>query len=59
MLTGVGASAGMGLITEGVADAFTAVRTVQTRDFDWSGFLVQKAVSVLISIGTGGLGSAK
>lgn len=31
ILTGVGASFGMGVITEGVSDVYTAVRIIQTR----------------------------
>jgi len=33
--TGFGATAGMGLITEGAADVFTAYRAYSTRQFNW------------------------
>jgi hypothetical protein len=33
--TGFGANVGMGLITEGAADVFTAYRTYSTRQFNW------------------------
>jgi hypothetical protein len=47
--TGFGATVGMGLITEGAADIFTAYRAYSTRQFTWSDYMKQKAVSLVIS----------
>ena len=47
--TGFGATVGMGLITKGAADLFTAFRAYKTRQFDWSVYRKQKIVSLLIS----------
>ena len=47
--TGFGATVGMGLITEGVADLFVAYRAYSTRQFSWSDYRKQKAVSLIIS----------
>jgi hypothetical protein len=47
--TGFGATAGIGLITEGAADLFTAYRAYSTRQFTWSDYMKQKAVSLVIS----------
>lgn len=47
--TGLGATVGMGLITEGAADIFTAYRAYSTRQFTWSDYMKQKAVSMVIS----------
>ena len=47
--TGFGATVGMGLITEGAADIFTAYRAYSTRQFNWSDYMKQKAVSLVIS----------
>ena len=47
--TGYGANVGMGLITEGAADIFTASRAYSTREFNWSDYTKQKAVSLVVS----------
>ena len=47
--TGFGASVGMGLITEGIADMFTAYRAYSNRQFCWGDYCKQKAVSLAIS----------
>ena len=47
--TGFGATVGMGLITEGAADIFTPYRAYYTRQFTWSDYMKQKAVSLVIS----------
>ena len=57
--TGFGASFGMGAITEGAADLFTAYRAYSTREFSWTDFAKQKAVSIMVSVCTGGLSGLK
>lgn len=57
--TGFGATVGMGLITEGVADLLTAYRAYSTRSFSWSDYLKQKAVSLIISAVSMGFQSFK
>ena len=57
--TGFGASAGMGLISEGVSDMITAGRTLHTRQFSWKDYGKQKAVSLAISVASAGLKSLK
>ena len=47
--TGFGATVGRGVITEGAADIFTAYRAISTRQFSWSDYAKQKAVSYVIS----------
>ncbi|CAF4381932.1 unnamed protein product, partial [Rotaria magnacalcarata] len=47
--SGFGATVGLGLITEGAADLFTAYRAYSTRQFSWSDYGKQKAVSLIIS----------
>ncbi|CAF3985262.1 unnamed protein product, partial [Rotaria sp. Silwood1] len=47
--TGFGSTVGMGLITEGIADMFTAYRAFSNRQFSWSDYCKQKAVSLIIS----------
>lgn len=47
--TGFGATVGMGIITEGTADLFNAYRAYSTRQFSWSDYAKQKAVSLAIS----------
>lgn len=47
--TGLLSSVGIGLITEGAADVFTAYRAYSTRQFTWSDYLQQKAVSLVVS----------
>jgi hypothetical protein len=53
--TGFGASFGMGLITEGAADIFTAYRAYSTRQFTLKDYIKQKAVSIIISVACMGL----
>jgi preprotein translocase subunit SecA len=47
--TGFGSTVGMGLITEGIADMFTAYRAFSNRQFNWGDYCKQKAVSLVIS----------
>jgi len=47
--TGFGSGVGMGFITEGLADMFTAYRAYSTRQFHWSDYCKQKAISLVIS----------
>ena len=47
--TGFGSTVGMGLITEGIADMFTAYRAYRNRQFTWNDYCKQKAVSLVIS----------
>ncbi|CAF4375751.1 unnamed protein product [Didymodactylos carnosus] len=47
--TGFGSTVGMGLITEGIADMFTAYRAFSNRQFSWGDYCKQKAVSLVIS----------
>ena len=53
--SGFGATCGMAFITEGAADVFTAYRAFSTRQFVWSDYFKQKAVSLVISASTMGL----
>ncbi len=55
VVSGFGATVGMGLITEGVADVITAARAVITRQFTWTDYCKQKAVSLVISAACMGL----
>lgn len=57
--TGFGANVGVGLITEGAADIFTAYRAYSTRQFSWSDYGKQKAVSLVISAVSMGMQSMK
>lgn len=59
ILTGFGAAAGMGFITEGAADFVTAYRAYSNRRFTWSDYWQQKAVSLAIAVFTAGLQSIK
>ncbi|CAF1442881.1 unnamed protein product [Adineta steineri] len=47
--TGFGSSLGMSLIAEGLADLVTAYRGYKARQFSWSDYGKQKAVSLIIS----------
>ncbi|CAF3845426.1 unnamed protein product [Rotaria sp. Silwood1] len=57
--TAFGASLGMNVITEGVADIFYAYRTSRSRQFSWIDYGKQKAVSLIISAVTLGFSSFK
>lgn len=57
--SGFGSTVGMGLLTEGAADLFTAYRAYSTRQFSWSDYGKQKAVSLAISIACMGLQGIK
>ncbi|CAF4935494.1 unnamed protein product, partial [Rotaria sp. Silwood2] len=57
--TAFGASVGMGLITEGAADFFFAHRTYSTRQFSWSDYGKQKAISLTISAASMGISAIK
>ncbi len=47
--TGFGSAVGMGLVAEGLADIFTAYRANRSRQFNWSDYCKQKAISLAIS----------
>ncbi len=47
--SGFGANVGIGLMAEGISDIFTASRALITRQFIWSDYMKQKAVSLIIS----------
>ena len=49
MMTGFGVNLGMGLFTEGLVDISTAWRAYSIRQFTWSDYIKQKAVSLVIS----------
>ncbi|CAF1195636.1 unnamed protein product [Rotaria magnacalcarata] len=57
--SGFGATVGLGLITEGAADLFTAYRAYSTRQFSWSDYGKQKAVSLVISAVSMGFSAIK
>ncbi|CAF1276298.1 unnamed protein product, partial [Rotaria sordida] len=57
--TGFGSTVGMGLITEGVADLVIAFRVYSTRQFSWSDYGKQKAVSLIISAVSMGISAIK
>ena len=56
--TGFGSTLGIGLIAEGAGDLFTAYRAYSTRQFSWSDYMKQKAISIVISVATAGLQTA-
>ncbi|CAF1332837.1 unnamed protein product [Adineta steineri] len=57
---GAGTSIGMGLITEGVSDLITAVKDgIINRDFSWVSYVIQKAISLTVSLVCAGLGAIK
>ncbi|CAF0762503.1 unnamed protein product [Brachionus calyciflorus] len=57
--TGFGASIGMSFISEGLADMFTAIRAYSSRQFSWTDYCKQKAVSLVISAISAGYGKIK
>ncbi|CAG0914726.1 unnamed protein product [Notodromas monacha] len=57
--SGFGASMGMGFVTEGLADMMTAYRAYSTRQFHWSDYCKQKAVSLVISAVSAGYSKCK
>jgi len=59
MISGFGASVGMGLITEGIADFATAIKAGYTRHFTWRDYVHQKAISLVIAAATMGWQSIK
>lgn len=56
---GAAAQFGMGLISEGVSDLITAVKSGIEGDFSWEEWGIQKAISIAISVVTAGLGAIK
>jgi preprotein translocase subunit SecA len=50
IVTGFGATIGMGLISEGISDLLIAYRAYATREFSWQDYCKQKAVSLMISV---------
>ena len=59
MATGFGTTVGMALVTEGLADLFTAYRAYSTREFHWSNYCKQKAISLVISAMSAGYSKLK
>ena len=59
IVTGYGSTVGMGLVTEGLADMFVAYRAYSSRQFHWSDYCKQKAVSLVISAVSMGVSSWK
>ena len=57
--TGFGSTVGMGLITEGLADMFTAYRAYSNRQFTWTDYCKQKAISLVISAASAGYSKMK
>lgn len=57
--SGFGATVGMSLISEGISDLFYAYRAYSSRQFDWGDYAKQKAVSLMISACSLGLGKLK
>ena len=55
IVTGFGATVGMSFISEGIADFSSSYRIYSTRDFNWTDYSKQKAVSLLISAASCGL----
>lgn len=49
MCTGFGTSLGMGIVTEGLSDALTAYKAYSSRQFRWSDYCTQKAISLTIT----------
>jgi hypothetical protein len=58
IISGFGASVGMGVITEGVADLFQAGRGLYTRRICFYDYVKQKAVSLVISAVSAGYSKA-
>lgn len=57
---GAGSSIGLGLISEGIGDIITAVKDgIINRDFDWTSYGIQKAISLTVSVACAGLGAIK
>lgn len=57
---GAGSSIGMGMITEGVGDLITTVKSgIINRDFSWASYGIQKAISYTVSLVCFGLGAIK
>lgn len=57
--TGFGASLGMSLINEGMSDLVAAHRIYNTREFSWSQYGTQKAISLTISAVSLGMSGLK
>ena len=57
LTAGVGAQIGNALIAEGINDMVYATMAGITGTFSWKDYAIQKAISVAISIATGGIGA--
>ncbi len=57
--TGFGATIGMSLISEGLSDLLYAYRAYSSRQFSWSDYAKQKAVSIAISVASAGFSKIK
>ncbi|KAK0174293.1 hypothetical protein PV327_011004, partial [Microctonus hyperodae] len=57
---GAGATFGMSLIIEGISDIITAIKDgIINRDFDWATWIIQKAISLTVSIICAGFSGIK
>ncbi|CAF3935562.1 unnamed protein product, partial [Didymodactylos carnosus] len=59
IVSGFGATVGMGLITEGIADLVIVAFACYTRKFSWSNYGIQKVVSLAISAVSMGISTLK
>ncbi|CAF1374953.1 unnamed protein product [Rotaria sordida] len=57
--TGFGLTLGMGLITEGVVDLFTAYGAYRKRQFSWLDYAMHKAVGLVITAASLGISAIK
>ena len=55
--TGLFASFGLGLITEGVSDLIYGIEAMATGEFSWNEWSIQKAISITVSLVTAGVGA--
>ena len=57
LTTGLGAQVGFGLISEGINDMAYATMAGLAGTFSWKDYAIQKAISVMLTVATGGLGA--
>jgi hypothetical protein len=57
--TGFGATIGMSFISEGITDSIAAFNAYRTRQFSWTDYATQKAISISISVASAGLSKLK
>ncbi|CAF1339755.1 unnamed protein product, partial [Didymodactylos carnosus] len=56
---GAAATIGAMLLSEGIGDMITAIKSAITGEFNWTDYAIQKAISVAITIATCGMGALK